>query len=211
MAGRLGRHVEHDERSRDYPVIRRAAAIASRSWTRHVPIYDQGDLGSCTGNAMAGALSTGPFRHRFTEPTARRLYSAATALDGIPGTWPPDDTGSSGLAVAKAARAKGYITTYRHCFNLDDVLTALQHGPVIAGTNWHEGMDTPGPAGIVRPTGAVRGGHEYELVGCNVASKTIRAANSWSETWGDKGYFTIGWDDFAALLAEDGDVTVPVA
>lgn len=208
---RLGRHIEHDERSRAFGITRRATPIASRHWTRHVPIYDQGNLGSCTGNAMAGALSTGPWSHRFTETTAVRIYKAATVIDGIPGTYPPDDTGSSGLAVAKVAQTRGWITSYRHCFSLDDVLAVLQTGPVIAGTNWHEGMDTPGPAGIVHPTGAVRGGHEYCLVGCNVASKTIRAANSWSETWGDKGYFTIGWDDFAALLAEDGDVTVPVA
>lgn len=209
--GSLGRHVEHDEQSRQFAVVRRAAPIASRHWTRHVPIYDQGQLGSCTGNAMAGALSTGPFRHRFHEATAIRIYKAATIIDGIDGAYPPDDTGSSGLAVSKVAQSKGWISSYRHCFSLDDVLTALQTGPVIAGTNWHEGMDNPGPGGLVRPTGSVRGGHEYCLIGVDVASKTIRAANSWGTSWADNGRFTISWDDFAALLAEDGDATVPVA
>lgn len=210
-AGRLGRHVEHDGKSRHYPVVRRATAITSRHWTRHVPIYDQGDLGSCTGNAMAGCLSTGPWRHSFHEYTAKRIYSAATVIDGIDGTWPPDDTGSSSLAVLKVAQSKGWIGSYRWCFSLDDVLAALQHGPAVAGTDWLTGMDTPNSTGLVRATGDVRGGHEYCLVGCDVASKTLRAANSWSSSWGDNGFFTISWDDFASLMARQGDVGVPVA
>jgi len=208
---RLGRHIEHDERSRAFAVVRRATPIASRHWTRHVTIYDQGNLGSCTGNALAGCLSTGPWTHRFGEYTAKRVYSAATKLDGVPGEWPPQDTGSSGLAVCKVAQNRGWIREYRHAFSLDDVLAALQDGPCIAGTDWLDGMDRPDSTGLVHATGDVRGGHEYCLVGCDIASRTIRAANSWGTSWGRNGLFTISWDDFAALLAEDGDVTVPMA
>lgn len=210
-AGRLGRHVDHDPRSRAFAVAPTSTPIASRHWTRHVPIYDQGQLGSCTGNAMAGCLSTGPWSHRFGEPTAVRIYKAATVIDGIPGTYPPDDTGSSSLAVLKVAQSKGWIRAYHWCFSIDDVLTALQAGPVIAGTEWLTGMDQPGPGGLVRATGDVRGGHEYVLIGCDVASKTIRACNSWGTSWGDRGKFTISWDDFASLMARQGDVGVPVA
>jgi hypothetical protein len=78
---------------------------------------------------MAGALSTGPFRHRFTEPTARRIYSAATAIDEFPGTWPPDDTGSSGLAVCKVAQRRVTSASTGTASRLDDVLAALQDGP----------------------------------------------------------------------------------
>ena len=72
-------------------------------------------------------------------------------------------------------------------------------------------MDTPDATGLVRATGQVRGGHEYCLVGCDVASKTIRAANSWGSGWGASGYFSISWEDFASLLSRQGDATVPAA
>lgn len=203
--GRTGRHVEHDPKSRNYAVTP-TGAPKSVLWRRHVKPFDQGQLGSCTGNAMAGALSTAPWRHHFGEHTAVTLYKAATVLDDVPGTYPPDDTGSSGLAVAKAAQARKWITTYLHCFSFDAVLTALQSGPCIAGTNWHAGMDTPDADGLVHVTGPVRGGHEYELVGCDIERERILAVNSWG-TWGRGGYFDIGFADFQRLLAEQGDVT----
>ena len=55
----LGRRVEHDPRSFAFalPVLPKAA-ILSQSWTRRVPVFDQGNLGSCTGNAAAGWLAT---------------------------------------------------------------------------------------------------------------------------------------------------------
>lgn len=59
VAGRrLGRHVAHDPRSRNYP-----AELASEIRTvhhRHYGILDQKSLGSCTGNAMVGAMMTAP-------------------------------------------------------------------------------------------------------------------------------------------------------
>ncbi|MFC4587824.1 hypothetical protein [Sphaerisporangium corydalis] len=48
-----------------YMVERAASAMArplgDRRWERALPILDQGDLGSCTGNAAAGALGTAPY------------------------------------------------------------------------------------------------------------------------------------------------------
>src|SRR5581483_9492938 len=99
----LGRRVEHDPRSRLFPFTAEAPAklrtVAHRSYG--LPL-DQGQLGSCTGNAAAGALNTVPL-HRtggrvLTETQARDLYALATRLDGFEGEWPPTDTGSSGLA-----------------------------------------------------------------------------------------------------------------
>lgn len=212
-AGRLGRHVVHDPASKQFPVARRAVSIASRHWTRHVPIYDQGNTGSCTGNALAGCLSTGPWRHLFHEYTARRVYSAATAIDEFPGQWPPTDTGSSGLAVCKIAQRRGWISSYRHAFSLDDVLAALQHGPVIAGVDWFDSFDRPGSGGLcsISPNAGVRGGHEVCLVGLNIDARTVRFANSWSDQWGAKGFGAWSYDTLDTLLHRDGDVTVPAA
>lgn len=210
-AGRLGRHVEHDQRSRAFAITRTDTPLRSVSWKRHVPPFDQGQLGSCTGNAMAGVLSTAPFTHRYTETRAVTLYEAATRLDNVPGAYPPDDTGSSGLAVAKAAQQTGLISSYRHAFGIEDTLHALQQGACIAGTNWYSDMDTPDADGLVRVGGAVRGGHEYALVGVDMEAQRVLAVNSWGTSWGRRGYFSISVEDFTRLLAEQGDVVLPLA
>lgn len=205
----LGRHVEHDPRSWDYPTAK-ASALRTVVHKRRCAPFDQGELGSCTGNAMAGLLMTDPFwrsgRH-FTEKTAVKFYEYATRHDNIAGVYPPDDTGSSGLAVAKAARADGYITAFRHAFGLNHALAALVIAPVIIGVNWYSGFDTPDASGHVRIAGDVRGGHEFEIVGLDVDAHTVRACNSWGSSWGVGGYFTFSWDDFDRLLQEQGDVT----
>lgn len=210
--GRLGRHVEHDERSRAFAVAEApVATLQTIRHPRHVPIYDQGATSSCTGNAMAGALSSGPWRHHFHEFTAVRLYRLATVLDGFPGTYPPDDTGSSGLAVAKAAQQRDWITGYDHAFSLVAALVALQTTPVIVGFDWLEGYDSPDSRGMIAPGGSVRGGHETCWVGCDMERQEVLGANSWSAAWGDSGYYRMTFATAEAALRSGGDVTVPRA
>lgn len=107
----LGRHVEHDPRSRDYPFeVAAATPLRKTLWRRYGRVLDQGQLGSCTGNAIVGALNTLPLRKTgaaaLTEKDAVSIYGSATAIDSIPGQYPPTDTGSSGLAVCKSAGAR---------------------------------------------------------------------------------------------------------
>lgn len=52
----LGRVVDHDERSRLYQA-RLATTQRSVLWGHHAPVLDQGELGSCTGNAFEMLLS----------------------------------------------------------------------------------------------------------------------------------------------------------
>lgn len=144
---RLGRHVYHDSRSRGFAAPEGGAgAWRSVRHQRFIPVLDQGQVGSCTGNAAAGCLGTGQFWGQATQQTlsaadathdegeAVKLYSAATALDQIKGTYPPDDTGSDGLSVAKACQNAGLISGYTHAFSLDALLSALSTQPVIVGT-----------------------------------------------------------------------------
>lgn len=206
---RLGRHVAHAVASRPFGIARRDVEIKAQLWKRQVAISDQGQMGSCTAHAALGCLSTLPYKQHFRSlKTIQRFYFEETRTDDFPGEMPPDDTGSDGNTAGKVARNRGYITEWRHCFGINDVLQALQTGPVITGTNWYEGMFNPDGNGQVRINGAVAGGHEWCLVGVNPDARLLRAANSWGVGWGNKGFFTVSYDDYDRLLHEDGDATV---
>lgn len=139
------------------------------------------------------------------------LYSLATELDDLPGTYPPDDEGSSGLGVAKAGVRQGYLSSYTHAFGMDHLLAALQFSPAIVGTEWLEDMFTPDAHGYLRVSGKSAGGHEYLVLGANLSGRYVTVLNSWGAGWGVNGRARVRFDDFAALLAADGDVTVPIA
>lgn len=210
---RLGRHVRHDPRSLSY-LVPETATPTTAMWTRRVPVFDQGDLGSCTGNAAAGVLGTDPFYATLPaglvddEGEAVRLYSAATALDDYSGTYPPDDTGSDGLSVAKACQRAGLISGYTHITSVAAAQTAIKTGPFIVGTSWYSSMDEPEADGLVTVGGLVRGGHEYVCDGYDAENDLWWFTNSWGASWGKQGRFCMSSASFARLLAEQGDATV---
>lgn len=210
---RLGRHINHDPRSLAFQIRPRASTAVSITHEHLIPVLDQGSLGSCTGNATVAALGTSPYYQTIPDPSllnesmAVRLYSKATSLDSFPGSYPPEDTGSDGLSVAKAAVSEGLISGYLHATSLDATVTALQAGPVICGVNWYEGFDVPDQDGLVKIQGKVRGGHEFCLYGVDMVKKQFIAVNSWGQNWGRNGSFYISFTDFAQLLKERGDVT----
>jgi hypothetical protein len=215
---RLGRHVEHWAASRAHDTEVRFAPRPPRPviWPRYSPILDQGDIGSCTGQAMAGWLGCAPHATpdsaaRYDEPFALRLYEAATRLDRIPGEYPPSDTGSSGVAVAKAAQRLGLIGSYSWAFTTGGLLSALQHGPVIAGISWYEAFDQPDRHGVVAVGGQVRGGHEILIRGWQPQEGDeglLLCDNSWGR-WGRAGSFAIPLGVWARLREQHADITVP--
>jgi len=217
---RLGRHVRHDSRSLLYPWQQTGEALKDVLLTRHIPVLDQGDTSSCTGQAETGALGTDPLygtlpadrQAQLNEALALNLYSAAEDIDGD-GPYPPNDNGSTGLSVCKAAQNEGLISGYVHCLSLADVLDAISAGhAVILGTNWYDSMDNPDSSGLVTisPGAQVRGGHEYLARGIDTARKLVFCDNSWGPGFGAKGSFSYSWDTLQRLLSEEGDGTVSV-
>jgi hypothetical protein len=214
----LGRNVHHDSRSLAYPwQPARGQPLASAEHPRHAPIFNQGTVGSCTGEAEEGCLSCDPLFAALPpgtvpdQPGALALYSAAETIDGD-GPYPPNDNGSSGLSVCKAAMAAGLISGILHCFSLADVQDTLQVQPLITGINWYDSFDHPSADGLIAisPGASVRGGHEVVLRRLDVGRQLIGGDNSWGPGWGAAGSFWIGWADYERLLSEQGDATVPV-
>jgi hypothetical protein len=226
--GGLGRHVNHDPQSRRYPYVRRATRP---TWPpavrheRHIPIFDQGDLGACTGMAGLGILGHGPYwaalqaATELRDPThagpfplneggALALYSANTQIDPYQGAYPPDDTGSDGLSAAKSLMAAGVVPGFEWAFGTDEALTALASFPLLVGTLWAESMFEVNRSGLMRVEGAIVGGHEWIVDEYVPSREWVGGVSSWGQGFGVDGRFYLTVEDFARLLEHDGDVIV---
>jgi hypothetical protein len=213
---RLGRNMWLDARSLAHmvenDVQEMGRPLKSCQWQRVLTVLDQGQLGSCTGNAGTGALGTQPFYDAVgrtvlpasgdaaaAEQFAVELYADATVVDGYPGTYPPDDTGSSGLAICKVLKSRGTITGYRWARTAYGFLQLLQNGPVLQGMPWYNAFFAPDSQGFIDSdpnwaSSGVAGGHEVEAVGVEIDttdafSSVITYVNSWGTGWGDSGQF----------------------
>lgn len=212
---RLGRNVGHDPRSLAYP-YRNPVTLTSARHSCNIATLDQGDLGSCTGNATITALASSPLfdtlskaqQISLNEAEAIRIYSLATGLDSYPGVYPPEDTGSDGLDAAKAAQQLGFINGYTHALSLNDALSALVAGPVIVGVDWWSNFDLPKTNGEMPYGGTVRGGHELCLDQIDVENQRVWAHNSWGDSWGQDGRAWFSFTTLGKLLSSDGDCTV---
>jgi hypothetical protein len=237
MKTKLGRLVDHDPRSVNYPVAGKpVSSLRTVRWKRRIPILDQEDLrsqgievdgdadalGSCTGNAATGWVGTDNAKRAgittysgmpVDEVFAIEVYSDATRLDGISGnSWPREDQGSSGLGATKALKKRHLVGSYKHCFSAQAIATALQDGPVLLGIEWVEAMFDANPHnGSVELRGEVAGGHEICIEGFDASDREFLIANSWTTSYGLKGYFVLTFDQLQDRMDHQGDAVAPVA
>ena len=210
---RLGRHVLHDPRSREFAAPRAPQIVSVTHNATGLPL-NQGNIGSCTANALCGALDSAPDERSgtvYTESQAVQLYELETKMEGKP--YPPNDPGGTGLMVCKAAQQLGWITSYQHAFGIQHALEALVLRPVITGVSWYTSFDTPDPrTGLVEiaPGATVRGGHEFVADGIDATNQLVWFWNSWGTAFALGGRFCMSYTTWEQLLANQGDVTVPV-
>lgn len=239
---RLGRHIWHDPRSLSYPAgVLPTSALRSVQWQRRIPVLDQnegpavpgGGIGACVGNAGTGWLGTdrlGPDGATvllgltavaggglLDEAYAIDLYGECTRVDEFPGAYPPDDTGSSGLALAKVLKTRKLISGYQHAFSRQAIASGLQRGPVVIGVTWFTSMFTPNRDGgiPVDIRSSVAGGHELCMDGYDIVDgdghDRFWVTNSWGPSWGldGRGFFT--GHDLDTLMSHvwEGDAVIP--
>jgi hypothetical protein len=212
---RLGRQVVHDPESRRFE-FPRSADLPTRSFTHRVygpsPTPSQ-RIGCCTGVDQCVKANTLGNRVKgkiFTMADAERFYGRATQLDPWPGSYPPEDTGSSGLAACKAMKEAGEIERYEWILGgVDQVLTALPKKPVGVGTWWKEGMFNTDPeTDLIDFSGPYVGGHQYTLIGWDQKMQAFIGLCWWGRDFGYNGRFKIRKNDLATLLHDDGDAHV---
>ena len=216
---RLDRIPEWDPRNDNFRMAAplEAKEYKPRSYTWAVEDHlDQGNEGSCVGFAWAHELLARPKAVDADYAFARWIYKTAQRYDA----WSGEAyEGTSVLAGAKViqqfpprmSEGRGLIGEYRWIRTLDELIRTLGYfGPVVAGTWWYEGMFNPDGEGFVKPTGYRAGGHAWLLKGVSLKRKAFRGHNSWGADWGQGGDFWIAFTAMEQLLAEQGELCVPM-
>lgn len=209
----FGRRAAPDPRDRLFSMAAVLPITPSPRLWRHWWDYgwwgDQGQTNQCVGFAWEHWVDDGPTLHMprpLYDPAS--IYHSAQTVDEWPGQ---DYEGTSVRGGAKALQALGRIREYRWAASLLEIEQAiLSVGPVVMGTNWYESMMTPGFLGTIKVEGAIVGGHAYVLNGVNTIRRRFRIKNSWGRGWGSRGRASIGYDDMARLLAEDGEACLAI-
>lgn len=196
----------------------RLEPIKSVSHPEYEPVWNQGDIGSCTANAALGCLVTEPFGHEgviYTEDDATRLYELETQLDAYEfggKHYPPDDTGSTGPWSMMALQKMGKISGFVHTRSAHTTLKLLNHGPISIGVPWLKSMFTPDQFNVihVEQDSPVVGGHQVCVTANDAINRMVRIRNSWGPGWSDQGHAWLSWTDLDYLLQNGGDVVQPV-
>lgn len=187
------------------------------------PVFDQGDLGSCTANALAGNVG---FIHSGFIPSRLFIYydersiehtihddSGAQIRDGIKslvkqgvcaeGLWPyeiskfADKPSPSCYQEAKL----DLISSYHALSNdLNELKTCLAQGyPFVMGITVYasfESIEVAKSGLIPMPTDTEEclGGHALMVAGYDDDKKSFLVRNSWGEAWGIAGYCWMPYD-----------------
>lgn len=220
----LGRNVNFDSMSELFALQPIDVAVHSIRHPQYIGVLNQGDIGSCTGNAACSCAYHAPF---FTpgvpdwdyspdEDGARRWYHDNTVEDGYSGVWEPDDTGSDGLTSSKVAVAAGVASGYRASLDLDSSIQGLMTAPGITGIPWYKSMFDAPSSGLltVNMSSGLAGGHELvvdEVVeagepGNGTGELLVGGDNSWGTDWGFQGRWYLKASDWWALRKQQGDV-----
>jgi len=182
------------------------------------PIYDQGQLGSCTANALCGAVQYEKmslqgsrlfvyYNERMLENTIP--YDAGAYLsDGVKtlqkygvcpeSEWPYDIT-KFAVKPPQKCYTDALLNTATKVANIQNTLSAMKNSlingfPFVVGIAVYTSFESQAVAntGIVpmpKPRERLLGGHAVMCVGYDDSKQLWIMRNSWGTNWGDKGYF----------------------
>lgn len=186
------------------------------------PIQDQGQLGSCTGNALCGAMDyihpSAVFSRLFVYYNERviehdvRQDGGAQIRDGVKSLsklgvcleseWPYVESAFAHKPSAKcfADALKAKITAYQRVSGLTGMLQCLADGlPFVFGFTVYDAFESEevaktGVLNLPLPSESIVGGHAVLCVGYDTLSRRFIVRNSWGTSWGQAGYFTIPFE-----------------
>jgi C1A family cysteine protease len=197
------------------------------------PVFDQGELGSCTANAGVFARM---FLSKETAVLSRlfQYYNERVIENDV-----DQDGGAQMRDIGKAMQQYGICTendmpydiskfkdmptseaysnallnkiaTYYSVPDIDGIkqVVALKQQPVLIGISVYSSFESDKVAatGIVpipKKSEKLLGGHAVAIVGYDDTKKRFIVRNSWGEGWGDKGYFYLPYSFFTKGYASD--------
>lgn len=243
---RLDRARQWDPSNNNYPVAELLAGAPPAAFVGHAdergrtykagPVLDQKQEGACVGFGFTGELAADPVpapeaTYDQLEQTARALYAEARAI--WPGPNQPGE-GTSVLAGAKAAQARGWFDEYRWGASrgtVDELIRVLeaaakvadaQFGTAVVGVDWYDGMyETDPDSGLVTVQGPLVGGHclfirgvllHPRIAGHKISEPLFRWRNSWGHQYGHAGDGDglIRASDLEHVLGPQPEVCYPV-
>jgi len=190
------------------------------------PVYDQGQLGSCTANSIGGAIQFEQMKQGVRDFVPSRLFiyyneralegsvdsdSGAQIRDGMKVVaklgacpedpdWPYDPARFRDKPSHKAYQdaAKNQVLSYQRVNrSLNQMKGCLASGfPFVFGFTVYDSFESAhvahtGHLKMPQPGEAMAGGHAVLAVGYDDEHQYFIVRNSWGDTWGMKGYFTI--------------------
>jgi C1A family cysteine protease len=193
-------------------------------------VEDQGILGSCTAQALIGAMEYLDehkldmsklflyFNERVLEGTVN-YDSGAMIRDGVKSLnkqgvctealWPynilmfkkkPTDE-------CYTEAEKHQIISYLRLYDLQEIKACLAEGyPVTFGFSVYESFDETEETGqtpMPSPGERVIGGHAVLAVGYDDSKQCLIVRNSWGKNWGLNGYFYLPYDYITPEYSED--------
>lgn len=181
------------------------------------PVRDQGDEGVCVGFAVASGMKEYQEildYQKSVELSPRFVYSECKKIDDMPGAegttiraamrvlkgigvcqekfWPysPHQKDMSKKGVNSDAK-RFRVMAYARILNLNELRMSLAtKGPCVIGVEVFNGMmkTKTGVVPMPQKHEDVLGGHAVCCVGYDDGKKMIKFKNSWSNTWGEKGF-----------------------
>lgn len=182
-------------------------------------IYDQGNLGSCTANAVGAAIQ---FIHSHIMPSRLFIYYNERSIEGTveydaggqlrdtikavvqvgvcdESLWEYDITKFADKPSATCYRKakEDIVAEYLRVTGLQEMKSCLAAGfPFIFGFTVFDSFESEevtksGVVNLPEITETPKGGHAVMCVGYDDLSERFIVRNSWGEDWGQKGYFTM--------------------
>lgn len=177
-----------------------------RMW-RPGAIVDQGSTSSCVGCGWGSFFNADPLRSKYDFQYMYNFYIACQKVDGLSELVEPRRQGSTIQGGAMIAQERGLIQDALFTNDPEELISYVYNrGPMVIGTNWYEGMESPDANGFVKPTGRNIGGHCTCVIGINGVLKEVVIQNSWGEDYANHGICIMTFDDFRWLFRHLGSI-----
>jgi C1A family cysteine protease len=134
------------------------------------------------------------------EGTSIRYAMKVLKKIGVPceKAWPySEEVKGEPASWASLVARWSLIRSYYRINNIAELKTALIDGPVVIGFGCYEeilDVDSTGIIPLPKNSNNCYGGHAVCACGFDDTKELIRFKNSWSPSWGDKGYGYVSYD-----------------